>query len=515
MADKTSCSSTRSHFILPEERGTGTYKCKCKHCGVLITTVDTTTSNLMRHLQRKHSDKLVKAQPKLATVCKQPTIGACVTQRAKYKQNDPKQQRFLRNLPMFVASSLQSFSVVDDEEFRNMIMDLDSRIVCPSRKHLSTKLIPDKALEMQKSLISQLSDCTEISMTIDIWTNRQMRSYIGITAHFIREWKLQNAMLVCKRFTGRHTADNIVAQYEEVINAFHIRGKITNIVTDNASNMIKAFRLPGFVVDECDPESDSDDDDSEVDIDNNVFMYLPSHDSCYAHTVQLVVKDGLKEADTIKAVIAKASSIVGCEGRSTISTEMLEECRKLQASNTTRWNSELTMIQSLLRIPHEKNDELNLAHKLSQYERIILTELCDLLTPFGTATDYTQGDKVVTASLVIPSIRGLKAQLLNVSVQYTEPVRAALLKSIDRRLSAYEDKNSFQMAAILDPRFKLAWCHSKQESAKMKNGLMTAVDVLTLLQLYLHHLQNHHLANATSCSHLWLQRLHKLLYQLT
>ena len=60
MADKTSCSSTRSHFILPEERGTGTYKCKCKHCGVLITTVDTTTSNLMRHLQRKHSDKLVK-----------------------------------------------------------------------------------------------------------------------------------------------------------------------------------------------------------------------------------------------------------------------------------------------------------------------------------------------------------------------------------------------------------------------------------------------------------------------
>ena len=87
---------------------------------------------------------------------------------------------------------------------------------------------------------------------------------------------------------------------------------------------------------------------------------------------------------------------------------MLEECRKLQASNTTRWISELTMIQSLLPIPYEKIDDLNLAHKLSQYERIILTELCDLLTLFGTATDYTQGDKVVTASLVIPSIRGLR-----------------------------------------------------------------------------------------------------------
>ena len=65
-------------------KGHRTYKCKCKHRGVLITTVDTTTSNLMRHLERKHSDKLVKAQPKLATVCKQPTINAFVTQRDKY-----------------------------------------------------------------------------------------------------------------------------------------------------------------------------------------------------------------------------------------------------------------------------------------------------------------------------------------------------------------------------------------------------------------------------------------------
>ena len=92
---------------------------------------------------------------------------------------------------------------------------------------------------------------------------------------------------------------------------------------------------------------------------------------------------------------------------------------------------------------------------------LILIELCNILIPFGTTTDYTQGVKVVTASLVIASIRGLEAQLLNVSVQYTETVRAALLKSIDKRLSAYEDKNSFQMAAIFDSRFKLAWCHSK------------------------------------------------------
>ena len=84
MAAKTSCSSTRSYLILHEERGNGTQKYRCKHCGVLITAVDiTTTSNLVRHLQRKHSDKLVNVQHKLATVWKHSKIGAYVTQRAK------------------------------------------------------------------------------------------------------------------------------------------------------------------------------------------------------------------------------------------------------------------------------------------------------------------------------------------------------------------------------------------------------------------------------------------------
>ena len=44
--------------------------------------------------------------------------------------------------------------------------------------------------------------------------------------------------------------------------------------------------------------------------------------------------------------------------------------------------------------------------------------------------------------------------------------------------SVHMKTRTLQMAAILDPRFKLAWCHSKQKSSKMKNCLMTAVDVI-------------------------------------
>ena len=78
-----------------------------------------------------------------------------------------------------------------------------------------------------------------------MWSNRQMRSYLGMTAHCIIDWKMHSFMLACKRFTGRHTADNILQEYEE-ISFYNIPDKVSDIVTDNASNMMCTFSLPGF-----------------------------------------------------------------------------------------------------------------------------------------------------------------------------------------------------------------------------------------------------------------------------
>lgn len=82
--------------------------------------------------------------------------------------------------------------------------------------------------------------------------------------------------------------------------------------------MSKAFQfsLPGFSCDaeEQTAQSDSEDENKEsefepVDIDfpeDN----LPKHGRYYAHTLQVVVKDGLKEASPhLRTVISKASTI--------------------------------------------------------------------------------------------------------------------------------------------------------------------------------------------------------------
>ena len=99
-------------------------------------------------------------------------------------------------------------------------------------------------------------------------------------------------------------------------------------------------------------------------------------------------------------------------------TEILENSTKLCISNATRWNSQLKMLRSILRIPANVMDQLDFPDKLSAYELKLIQELCDILLPFEEATDAVQGDNIVTASMVIVCVQGLRHQLENLQERY-------------------------------------------------------------------------------------------------
>ena len=80
---------------------------------------------------------------------------------------------------------------------------------------------------------------------------------------------------------------------------------------------------------------------------------FPKHSRCYAHTLQLVVKDGLGDCSpSLKSIVAKASNIVSFVRKSVVASEMLEDEVRLQAANLTRWNSQLkTYILTKYKLP--------------------------------------------------------------------------------------------------------------------------------------------------------------------
>ena len=141
-----------------------------------------------------------------------------------------------------------------------------------------------------------------------------MRAYIGITGHFIEDYQLQGVMLACRRFEGINTAENVLTNYEDIITQFNLQGKVGYIITDNAANMLKAFdKLPVEEVERGDDsESDEDEDqDFYIPVDSREkFYHIPQHISCFIHTLQLVVKDGLKDIGSVSPIISKASKMV-------------------------------------------------------------------------------------------------------------------------------------------------------------------------------------------------------------
>ena len=160
---------------------------------------------------------------------------------------DPRQEKITDAVLMFLAGNLLPFHVIESAEFHDLLKLADPRYTVRSQKHLSTKLLQEKTRSMEENVKEQLRQAQSVALSIDLWSNAQMRRFIGITGHYILDWAMKSVVLACKRLHGRHTSDNIFQHYEETIATFEVAEKILTIVTDNASNMVKAFQILGFL----------------------------------------------------------------------------------------------------------------------------------------------------------------------------------------------------------------------------------------------------------------------------
>lgn len=89
----------------------------------------------------------------------------------EYNAADPKKKQGLDCLTMFVAGDLLPLSIVESKHFLKLIHDIDPKFQVPSRKHLSTKLLQEKATEIQRLLKEQLINAEHICLTVNVtWT---------------------------------------------------------------------------------------------------------------------------------------------------------------------------------------------------------------------------------------------------------------------------------------------------------------------------------------------------------
>lgn len=284
----------------------------------------------------------------------------------------------------------QPFSVVEDKGFKEFVQALNPAYQLPNRKTISKTLIPALYEECKHSIKLLVSSGKSFCITTDCWTSLNTTSYIAVTAHFINEnFQLISILLECSAMTLSHTSENLSYEINKIITEWNIEGKILLAVSDNANNIKSAITNLGL-----------------------------KHFGCFAHTLNLIVTDGLK-VEAITIIINKVKTIVSHFRRSCLAGTKLNKFQenegktplKLIQDVITRWNSTFHMLDRFIELESAIKSTLALLDvelpALTFEEWKIVKQLCTVLKPFYTVTNTISGEMYCTVSMIIPLTNGL------------------------------------------------------------------------------------------------------------
>jgi hypothetical protein len=302
---------------------------------------------------------------------------------------------------------------------------------------------------------------------------------------------------------------------------------VFRIVTDNASSMMKAYKF-GLIVADSDSLVQNNNERQDYDHvteypDDNDFSTLgewvlvdwcdnekPSFDSnehipirlsCYAHSLQLAIRDGLRQTPYLSRSLSKCIQLARKSYKSTKITDILEDVGKtISRSNLTRWSSEYLLIKSIVELERKTIDEItdiidDDELKFNNNDFIALKEACEILEPFAEITSRIQSESVVTVSLVVPSIvhiidhlNNIKPHLsllTNICEQLEQSMNkrfAGIVKHLSHQNVSINDPFSdplYFISAVLDPEFKFYWLtqmnNNVYSESQMKQSLIQMV----------------------------------------
>ncbi|CAF1314804.1 unnamed protein product, partial [Rotaria sp. Silwood1] len=305
---------------------------------------------------------------------------------------------------------------------------IDPKFTMTSRRALSRTTIP--------RLYNTMND--ELKKFCHAFVDNELKSYV----------------LCFLPLHGSHTANLLLETYENIVSMFNIQTKLVRLVTDNAANNIKAFEtliIPGFEHYFDIEDDDNDENGSDVDLDgfsddddhdesavpvinindsNMIELIKNSFDNvaanneslripCFAHTIQLVVNDGLKQVSSIESDLSKVSKIAKLSHTSTAFAEKLENTGKsIPKANKTGWNSQFNTVEKILRIPPSELNEMLILVKrkdlcLLTKDYQMLNEFVSLLTLFADATTITQAENTPSISFIAPTVLAIYYDLVN------------------------------------------------------------------------------------------------------
>ena len=141
----------------------------------------------------------------------------------------------------FIVDCNVPSTVVRAESFKEVVLlGLPGKKV-PAYQTMMEQMMRDYE-ELKAEIKKMLFLVKFVVCTADLWTGGY-RGWMGMTVHWLSYEDLSRVSftLACRRVKGRHTFDVIAKVIFAILQDFGIQNKTSWMVTDSASNFIKAF----------------------------------------------------------------------------------------------------------------------------------------------------------------------------------------------------------------------------------------------------------------------------------
>ncbi|GES72958.1 zinc finger BED domain-containing protein RICESLEEPER 2-like [Rhizophagus clarus] len=433
-------------------------KATCNLCGAIYVCSAGSTSNLKKHIKKKHSEK-EQYQELITNIFNK-------EQPWKYDNDVMK-----NNLYKWIINNQHSFTVVEEPEFIILIQSL-----CPTAELISADIVKRSIMDLYISNKDQIQELLmeipgKISFTTDIWTSPYTKAFLAITAHYVdKNWKLQNLLIDFVQIFGQHTGENIKNTFVSALQNLSIHTKVLGITTDNASNNLTFINALSDWMKE-----------------NDIFFDKNNHFRCFAHVINISVQNAL---NPLKSNLSQLRQLIIKIQHSSQRLEKLSaNCRLYNIDDLKsiqdvpiRWNSTYDMIERALKL---KEALTFTAASDKDLKDCIITDdnwnqlelIKGFLELFKKTTVMMSGSKYSTLSTTIP----LYNELIIHTEEYLESEEPAIsndflkkaVEDCNRKLLEYYNKtnNACLIATILDPRFKMSYYEQNEWENELINDV--------------------------------------------
>ncbi|KZS07309.1 Uncharacterized protein APZ42_028994 [Daphnia magna] len=425
--------------------------------------------NFLRYLRRCHEEEYNKVNTGGNQI---PSNQSCMTNFLATKVPKDTQKKIYILLAEMIVMDNLPLTVLQRDGFRRLILFIAPTYNIPSYEKMRDTIIPSIYARTAEVVKTVLKFCDVVTIMLDLWSSNSMVGFMGVSRSSVTaDYVPFTCFLNMKEIPSNHTAEAILSESECVVSDWELNGKVVRTVTDNASNMTKAFRLQlsNFILEEKEDEFIEMELEAGLEVPNYVLIpeYLEcmssaggsqndeleienlmstleidlarliqencwkinktgfvsatsSHAGCLPHQTQLVIKDGLK---AIEKFVSKSldllCKIVGGVRRSVVDTKVLLDSVgfKISMMNLTRWNSQFSM-------------------KDTETIGLVIPFYLDLVNQCSLDPRVNQEAKFITSCKCMAE---------------------ELSRSLSKRMSWVLKDTFFVWGSVLDPRIKGTW----------------------------------------------------------